>query len=387
MSKSIEIRNVKQRKEIGSGTAVKETDVSGTTLWQFLDKDIKLFGAGIPDKIKENFYLELGTLLVAGMDIRSSLDLIKNEQPRKKYRELFGTILEEIVGGSTLSSAMKKSGHFSAYEYFSIQIGEETGLIVNVLSDLAVYYKKKIAQRRQIIGALTYPVLVLAVAFGAVSFMMAFVVPMFADVLKRLGGDLPYITKMVLGVSVFVKRYSWYFFVVVLAGGVIVISQKNKIWWRKISSRALLKIPVIGEIVRKIYISRFANAMSLMIAARIPMLQAIQLAKKMVSFYPIEESLGRIEDDVLSGIPLYKSLSHHSVYPSKMVSFIKVGEEVNQLDRFFTKISEQYSSEVEYQTNILSKFMEPMIIVVLGFVVGVILIAMYLPLFKLGQAF
>jgi type IV pilus assembly protein PilC len=387
MSKSIDIRNIRRGKATAPAPAAGKGKVEKASPWRFLEKDIKLFGSGIPDKIKESFYIELSTLAAAGMDIRSALELIKNDQPKKKYREVFDAILVQIVAGSTLSAALKKEGRFTPYEYYSVQIGEETGKMVHVLNDLAAFYKQKIGQRRQIIGALTYPVLVLVVAFGAVSFMMAYVVPMFADVLKRLGGDLPLITKWVLGVSFFAKRYSPYFLGIALAVAVFLFAEKDKPWLRAATSRVVLKIPVIGGIVRKVYIARFANAMSLMISARIPILQAIRLVKEMVGFYPIEQSLGKIEEDVLSGIPLHTSLGEHPVYPGKMVSFVKVGEEVNQLDRFFGKIAGQYSAEIEYQTNLLSKFMEPLIIVVLGLVVGVILVAMYLPLFKLGQTF
>jgi|GEM_PF-93689 len=378
------VKDVVAGKDAG---AVKEGVAEKASRWGFLNKEIRLFGAGLPDKVKEGFYLELSNLVVAGMDIRSALELIRSDHPKRKNRDVFSGILVQIVAGSTLSAALKRDGHFTAYEYFSVQIGEETGKIVHVLNDLAAYYKQKISQRRQIVGALTYPVLVLTVAFGAVSFMMAYVVPMFADVLKRLGGDLPAITKWVLRVSFFAKRYSLYVLVIVAAVVAFLAAQKDKPWLREAGSRIVLKMPVIGAIVRKVYIARFANAMSLMISARIPMLQAIRLVKEMVRFYPVERSLGKIEEDVLSGVPLHKSLGQHAIYPGKMVSFVKVGEEVNQLDRFFGKIAEQYSSEIEYQTNLLSKFMEPLIIVVLGLVVGVILIAMYLPLFKLGQAF
>jgi type IV pilus assembly protein PilC len=144
---------------------------------------------------------------------------------------------------------------------------------------------------------------------------------------------------------------------------------------------------VIGPIIRKLFLSRLANTMSLLIGAKIPIVQSIRLVRQMVDFYPIERSLREVEENILSGTPLHKCLGRHPIYPPKMISLIKVGEEVNQMELFFNKISDQYSNEVEYQTSLLSKFMEPLIIVVLGLVVGVILIAMYLPLFKLGQSF
>jgi type IV pilus assembly protein PilC len=387
MNNSIDIREIRAKQTQKNEVSFVKSNTKGTSFWQLFNKDFKLFGSAIPEKIKESFYVELATLMAAGMDIRSSIDLICNGQSKKKYRATFNDILEEIIDGSSLSSALKDCGKFTSYEYFSIQIGEETGKIAQVLNELGIFFKKKINQKRQIIGAITYPALVLLVAFGAVSFMMAFVVPMFSDVLKRFGGDLPFITKFVLAISSFSKHYTPMFILLILAIIVIIILQKDKMWLRDIGSKVILKMPIAGQIVRKIYIARFANTMSLLIASHMPLLQSIQLVKKMVGFFPIEQSLNNVESDILTGISLHQSLSKHSIYPDKMVSLIKVGEEVNQLDTFFAKISEQYSAEVEYQTNILSKFIEPLIIVVLGIVVGIILIAMYLPLFKLGQTF
>jgi type IV pilus assembly protein PilC len=397
MTDSIDIRRLRSRRPQPAGPGDQRPPDAGRVqpaneggagggIWAFLNKDIRLFGNGLPDKIKESFYLELSVLLSAGIDIRAALDLIKSEQPKKKHQQIFDNIVRQIVAGSTLSSAMKNNGLFSPYEYYSVQIGEETGKLIVVLNELATYYKKKIDQQRQIVSALTYPVLVMVVAGGAVGFMMAYVVPMFADVLKRFGGDLPLITKMVMRLSALIRQSGGIFLLLVTATTIFILSQKKQRWFRKYSSALILRIPVVGDLIRKIYLSRFSNTMSLLIGSHIPMLQSIEMVSQMVSFYPIESTLPDVAAKVMSGQPLHKSLGDHSVYPTKMISLIKVGEEVNQLDLFFNKVSTQYSGEVEYRTTLLSKFLEPMIIVVLGLVVGVILIAMYLPLFKLGQA-
>jgi type IV pilus assembly protein PilC len=367
------------------GAAGKERSPSGG-FWSFLNKDIQVFGDGLPDKVKEAFYHELSVLLGAGVNLRGALDLIKEEQHKAKHRLVFEQVENEIVGGATLSLAMRQNGKFTPYEYYSVQIGEETGKLLVVLTELSGYYKKKIEQQRQLIGALTYPVLVLTIAVMAIAFMLTYVVPMFADVLKRFGGELPFMTRMVMRISGIVKQYSLIFFCLCLGVGVFVATQRKKTWFRKYSSSVVLRIPMVGDLVRKIYLSRFSNTMSLLIGSRIAMLQAIELVSRMVDFYPIESTLGDISAKILAGAALHETLGNHKIYPRKMVAMIKVGEEVNQLDTFFNKVSLQYSAEVEYQTTILSKFMEPLIIVVLGLVVGVILIAMYLPLFKLGQA-
>ena len=386
MNEAMDIRRIKKQK-LSEEVRDKEFIAGKKNWWDFLNRDIHFGGSKIPDKIKESFYLELWGLLQAGVDTRTALELVAAEFKKKKIKEIFSNVLNMVVSGITLSAALKKANEFSTYEYYSIQIGEESGKLLQVLKELADYFNKKIKQRRQIIGAIIYPVVVLVVAFGAVSFMVTYVVPMFSDTFKRFGNDLPPITRAVIDVSSFIKKFSGLFVLVVLAVIAFGIWQSKKVWFRSMSSELILRMPVIGGIIRKIYLSRFANTMSLLIGSKIPMLQSIQLTRQMITFYPIERSLIVVEKNIIEGIPLHKSLKEHSIYPSKMISIVKVGEEVNQLELFFARLAEQYSNEVEYQTTMLSKFLEPVIIIILGVIVGVILIAMYLPLFKLGQSF
>jgi len=383
MNSPIDIRQIRNIRSGGE----KSTGGKSSRIWTFLQKDISFLSPGLPDKIRESFYVELSTMLEAGVDITTALTLIMDEQTKKKYKTLFGGIVGDVVNGATLSAAMKKRAGFTAYEYYSIQIGEETGKLTLVLKELAVFYRKKIRQGRQIVGALTYPAIVLVVAFGAVAFMMAYVVPMFADVLRRSGKDLPVITRMVLDLSNFIRREAWIILVLLAAVAGVFFSQRKKERFRSLASTIVLRLPIAGGIVRKLYLSRLSYTLSLLIASKIPIVQAIGLVRKMINFYPIEASLGDIGETILSGQPLYRCMQQHAIYPGKMIAMIKVGEEINQLELFFNKIAEQYSEEVEHQTNILGKFIEPFIILVLGIVVGVILIAMYLPLFKLGQSF
>ncbi len=386
MNEPLDLRKIKAR-QTANVTARVETSEAEKGIWGFLNKDIQLGGDKLPDRIKESFYLELSTLLEAGVDIRTALELIKNEQKKKKIKTLFEDILQQVVNGTTLSEALRRKRHFTSYEYFSVQIGEETGKLLQVLKELSVFFQKKIKQRRQVTGALMYPAVVLVVAFSAAAFLLTYVVPMFSDVFKRFGNDLPPVTKAVISLSVFLKKYTGVFFLLLVTFIAAVMWQRKKNWYRHLSSVALLKTPVVGIIVQKIYLSRFANTMALLVGAKIPIVQAIQLTRQMITFYPIEQSLTVIEEKIITGEALHKSLAAFSVYPPKMISMIKVGEEVNQLELFFTRIATQYSNEVEYQANMLNKLLEPLIIVILGLIVGIVLIAMYLPLFKLGQGF
>lgn len=386
MNERLDIRKIKAQNTVSAAREEKPAS-SSSPIWDLLNKDIRWGFSGLPDRVKENFYQELYTLLGAGVDIRTALELVRDEQKKKKTAAVFDNVLNQVVSGTTLSGALKKNGQFSSYEYFSVQIGEETGKLNQVLNELAIFFQKKIRQRRQVVGAITYPAVVLVVAFAAISFMITYVVPMFSDIFSRFGSDLPAITKMVIGLSVVVKKYAG-IFLLLLAGLVaIIIWQRKKEWFRRFSAAFLLKLPVTGAILQKIYLSRFANTMSLLAGARIPLVQAIRLTRQMITFYPIEQSLKEIEEKIIAGVPLHKGMSDYTIYPPKMVSMVKVGEEVNQMELFFTRIAEQYSAEVEYQASLLNKLLEPLIIVILGLVVGIVLIAMYLPLFQLGQGF
>jgi len=356
-------------------------------LSDLLNKDISFGNGELPDKKKEYLYLELSSLLTAGIDLKSCFELINADQEKEKDKELFLSIQKAVLGGATFSQALKDSGKFSLYEVYSLQIGEETGKLTEVLRDLARFYQGKIKQRRKIIGALTYPAIVLSTSLGAVFFMLKFVVPMFGDVFKRFGGKLPWITEKIIGVSQALQDNF-------LTGSVLFLSAIIFIWsvrkterFRQVFALTVLKIPVIGNLVQKIYLARFSNSMRLLINARLPLLRAIALIRQMIRYYPIDSSLALIEADILNGSSLHAALQRFPIYPAKMVQLVKVGEETNQLDHFFGIISEKYIEEVEYRTATLSSVMEPLIIIFLGLIVGVILVSMYLPLFQMSNSF
>ncbi|MCJ8212029.1 type II secretion system F family protein [Mucilaginibacter sp. RS28] len=370
-------------KKTGAGAAIP----SSAGLWEILNKDISFGSKELSDKKKEHLYLELGSLLEAGINLKSSLELITADQQKPKDKVLFKTILDDVLGGATLSIALQKSNRFSLYEIYSLQIGEETGKLNDILNDLAKYYQNKIKQRRKIIGALTYPCIVMATSFGAVFFMLKFIVPMFGDIFKRFGGQLPWITQKIIGVSEALENNFYAGAIVVLLLVVAVYVFKKTPRYQQFTSQLVLRLPVVGGLVQKIYLARFCNSMRLLINARLPLLKAIALIRQMIAYYPIESSLKQVEEDIMKGKTLHESLKQFSIYPPKMVQLVKVGEETNQLDYFFLKIAEQYVDEIEYKTSTLSSMMEPLIVIFLGLIVGIILISMYLPLFQMSNSF
>jgi type IV pilus assembly protein PilC len=353
----------------------------------FLNKDISFGSQELSDKKKEFLYIELSSLLQAGINLKSSFELITASQEKEKDKQLFQDIQERVLQGTSFSQSLSKSGKFSVYEIFSLEIGEETGQLTEVLQDLAKFYQNKVKQRRKIISSLSYPCIVLCTSMGAVFFMLEFVVPMFGDIFSRFGGQLPWITSKIISIS---QTMEGNFLPAVLLAAAIT----GFLWYvrkterfRKTVSGLLLKIPLAGNLVQKIYLARFCNSMRLLISAHIPLLRAISLSRQMIGYYPIESSLQKVEDDILQGQPLHQSLEQFPIYPAKMIMLLKIGEESNKLDYFFARISEQYIDEVEYQTATLSSMMEPLIVIFLGLIVGTILIAMYLPMFEMSNSF
>lgn len=378
---SLDLADIKKNK-----TKTNEKSVDAKSIFDFLNKDISFGKKGLKDQKKEQFYSELNILLTSGTDVRTAMDIIVAEQTKKKEKKVFEHLTNHVLEGVSLSEAMEQSGEFTPYEYYSIRIGEESGKMNDVLKDLSIYFSKKIKQKKQFTSALTYPLLVLITAIGAVVFMMNFIVPMFVDIFKRFKGDLPVLTKAVVKLSNIFSEYLGMVTLIILSVIIVLYSVRNKNWYRNFSSKLLLRIPMIGVLVQKIYLARFCQSMALLIGSKTPMLRAIQLIKNMITFYPYQKALSTIENDILYGKPLYESMEQFSIFDKRTVSLTKVAEEINQLDTVFAKLNDQYSEELEHRIGMLSSVLEPIMIIFVGLLVGVILIAMYMPMFQLGTS-
>ncbi|WP_443946643.1 type II secretion system F family protein [Pedobacter sp. AW1-32] len=377
---SVDISKYKPKRSVTAKTK------QGSVL-DFMNRDISFGNGQLPDKKKESFYNELGTLIRSGIDIKTALDLTVNSFTSKKDETLFSEIRNHIISGKSLSETLEGQEKFSRYEYYSIKIGEETGRLGEILAELAKYYKAKISQRRKIIGAITYPVLVMSTSFGAIFFMIKFVVPMFADVFKRFGGKLPYITALIVSFSNWFDRYIYVILLIIIASVVAYLVLRKTLWFKKYAALFVLRIPLVGDILKKIYLARFANTMRLLTGTNTPLLHALEMVRLMITFYPIEESLLQAEKDILLGSSLSSTLAKHDFYPVKFIQMIRIAEEVNRLEYFFEQLADQYTEEVEYKTNAISGLLEPLIIIFLGLAVGIILIAMYLPMFQMSNTF
>ena len=350
-----------------------------------LKTEISLFGNSFSNKKKEAFYTEISVLLNAGISLKDTLVLIANEQKKQKDKALLEHIVTTIVHGSSFSESIKSVKDFSEYEYYSIKIGEETGTLKKVTKELGLFFKRRNEQRRTVLNALSYPIVVLITAVLAVLFMLKYVVPMFEDIFKQNQVDLPWLTKVIIKTSVAFQNYFW---ICILLFLFLLIARKivaKKIWYKKINAKFLLKIPFVGELLRKMYIGQFTQAVALLTTAKVPVLNSIQLTKKMIDFYPLQQALKIAESKILSGSNLSESLKEHKIFDAKMISLLKVAEETNQNEFIFERLTVQYNEEIQYKSKMLSTVLEPLIIIFLGALVAVILIAMYLPMFTLSS--
>ena len=379
---AVEIKNIRGRIKPVS------TETGGSFFSKiegFLSSEIHLFGNELSDRKKEGFYSELTILFSSGIDIRTAFDIIVEEQTKENERKLFSDIKSDIIGGLGLSEAIKKSGKFSQYEYFSLKIGEESGRLKDVMADLAVFYSKKIKQNRQLTSALTYPALVILTAVIAVAFMLSFIVPMFVDVFMKFNGEIPALTKSIIKLSDFFRAYLGYFLLGILVLVIILMAIRKTESFRSRSSALLLKLPLFGEIIQKIYLTRFCHSMSLLLGAKTPMLRSLSLVRKMVGFYSFEKAIEVMENDILHGKLLNQSMGQFKLFDTRIVSLVRVAEEVNQLDVIFSRLNNQYSEELEHKIGMLSNLLEPVMIIIVGGLVSVILVSMYLPLFQLSS--
>ncbi|PBQ30233.1 general secretion pathway protein GspF [Sphingobacteriaceae bacterium] len=360
----------------------------GQSLSGILNKEISFFEKKFGAKEKEGFYSELGLLLSTGVDVKTAFEIIEEDVPNKKHKALLEQIKNDIISGLMIYEAIAKYPKiFTRYEAQSIKIGEETGKLADVLTELGAYYLAAVKLKRQIIGVLTYPIVVISMAILIVYFMLSFVVPVFADIFKQTGGELPQITQFLIDLS---NQSGTIFSAIILIAIMFVVlhkTQSKKDGYRRFTSALFLKIPVINVLIRKVYLARFCQSMKLLSGAKVMIHEALDLVKNMIDYYPMEKALAVVKHEVIAeGKLLNESLAKHTIFPKKLVALIKLSEEVNAPEIIFDKLYKQYSDEIEHQQAVVAKLIEPLFLIVLGLFVGFILAAMYLPMFEMSNA-
>lgn len=320
----------------------------------------------------------------AGIDLKQALTIVISEEHDPKLSNKLSVIENLIVSGQSLAMALQQSGLFSSYEYLSVKAGEETGRLNEVLHSLNQYYGARVKQNRQIKAALSYPAIILIFSFAVILFLLLVMIPMFQGIFSKFGGELPWLTRIVFELSIVIKESMTLLSVIFCVIVVLIRMVRKKEWFVKGLANVIRRVPFFGLFFERVALARFSRSMAFLISSKVPLSRCLQLQMQLVTYEPLRRSLTQVEQDVLSGISLYQSLARTKLFQPKFISMIKVGEEINQLDRFFATLYEQYTNETDFRVAQMNALLEPFLIIFLGFVVGFILLTMYLPMFQMS---
>jgi type IV pilus assembly protein PilC len=345
-------------------------------------------GGSVKEKDVTLFTRQMATMMKAGVPLLQSFDIVGKGHANPAVARLLMELKTEVETGSSLAAAFRKYPlHFDALFCNLIQAGEAAGILETLLDRLATYKEKILAIKAKIKSALFYPVAIIVVAFIITAVIMIFVIPAFKQVFTSFGADLPAPTLFVMAVSDGFVKYWWIIFPAVIGG----VWGFLELWKRSIPvqifmDRLMLRIPVFGELIRKSTIARWTRTLSTMFAAGVPLVEALESVGGASGNYIYVMATKEIQQKVSTGSSLTAAMQEANVFPSMVIQMVSIGEESGALDNMLGKVADFFEEEVDEAVKALSSLMEPMIMVVLGVLIGGMVIAMYLPIFKLGQA-
>jgi type IV pilus assembly protein PilC len=362
---------------------IEEVKTSG------MQMEIKLPGTGrVKLKDLAIFSRQFATMINSGLSLIRALTILREQTENKQLAETIDDIRNKVEAGASLSSALAEHEKIFPKLYVAmVRAGESAGMLDEVLLRVAAMYEADVKLRSKIKSAMTYPVIVFVMAILLSTVMLIFIVPVFAEMFADLGGELPLLTQVLVSASNFVT--SW-------IGVLTYIGLPTAVWfaYKRIRSTdkgrhaldvAKLRLPVFGPLFHKIALTRFARNLSTLMAAGVPILQALEITADTVNNGPIANAVKDVQDSVRQGESINRPLSQHEVFPPMVVQMIAVGEETGNVDGMLAKISDFYDTEIESTTESLTALMEPLMIGVIGAIVGGMVIALYMPMFKIFE--
>jgi type IV pilus assembly protein PilC len=343
-------------------------------------------GKRVSEKDVTFFTRQLATMLKAGVPLLQSFEIVARGHSNARFSRLMMEVKSRIEAGSSLADAFRQHpAQFDNLFCNLVAAGESSGMIDAILDRLATYKEKILALKSKIKSALFYPAAVVSVAIIVVFVIMIFVIPAFKDVFSSFGASLPAPTQLVIDMSDFVVRWWWLAFLVVGGGifGLLVLIRRSAAL-RYTVDRLMLKFPVIGDILEKATIARWSRTLATMFAAGVPLVESLDAVAGAAGNAVYASATKRIQTDVSTGQSLTNSMMSTHLFPNMVLQMVQIGEESGSLDAMLTKIADFYEREVDDSVAALSSLLEPLIIVFLGVIVGGLVVAMYLPIFKLG---
>jgi type IV pilus assembly protein PilC len=341
----------------------------------------------ITEKDVTLFTRQLATMLKAGVPLLQAFDIAARSHANPALQRLLGEIKSDVEAGTSMSQAFRKHPKYFDGLYCNlVYAGEQAGILDGVLDRIATYKEKMLALKGKIKSALFYPVIVIVIAFLITAGIMLFVIPAFKDLYGQAQADLPALTAFVLYVSDLFVAY-WYLIfggiIALIVGSYQALRRSPKL--RALVDRWSLQAPVFGPLIEKATVARWSRTFSSMFAAGVPMVEALDAVAGAAGNAVFAEATQKIRNDVSTGASLAASLQSAKVFPNMLIQMVAIGEESGSLDTMLTKVADYYEREVDDAVAGLSSLMEPMIMVVLGTIIGTIVIAMYLPIFKMGS--
>ncbi|MEN8801724.1 MAG: type II secretion system F family protein [Thiogranum sp.] len=333
------------------------------------------------------FMRQLATMMSAGVPLVQSFEIIGRGHENPSMQELVLTIKAEVESGSTLANALGKHPlYFDELVCNLVVAGEQAGILEGLLDKIATYKEKTEALKAKIKKALTYPIAVIIVAFVVTAILLIFVVPTFQELFEGFGADLPAFTQMVVNLSEWMQA-NWWIALLAVVGIVYGFSQAKKRSPRFAHAldRIMLKVPIVGEILTKAIIARYARTLSTMFAAGVPLVEAMESVAGAAGNALYSEGILQMRDNVATGQQLQLSMTQTGLFPNMVVQMVAIGEESGSLDSMLAKVADFYEQEVDDMVDNLSSLLEPLIMAILGILVGGLVVAMYLPIFKMGS--
>lgn len=332
------------------------------------------------------FTRQLSTMIDAGLPLVQSLDILGDQQDNPTLKKVVRTIKADVETGQTFAESMKKHPHaFDTLYCNMIEAGEIGGILDTILSRLADFQEKAMNLKKRVKGAFTYPVICLAISVVILGVILIFVVPVFEEMFKEFGSSLPVPTQIVVAMSDFVKSN-----IVYLVGGALLASFLFKKYnatdkGEQVVDALSLKLPVFGDLIMKVSVAKFTRTLSTMLESGVPILEALNVVAKTAGNRVIETAVNRISDSIQEGRTIAEPLEETGVFPAMVVQMISVGEATGALDTMLSKIADFYDEEVDQAVDNLTAMIEPFMMVFLGGMIGGLVVAMYLPIFKMGE--
>ena len=343
-------------------------------------------GSGVSTRDLAIFTRQFATMINAGLPLVQCLDILSKQTEKEDFRTIIGQTMREVEAGTTLAEALAKKENNKVFDELfvnMVEAGEAGGILDDILQRLATFIEKAEALKRKIQGAMVYPAVVMTVAVLATAFMLIFIIPTFARMFTAFGGDLPLPTKIVMGLSSFLRSF-WWVILGVIVGLVFTIRRYYATERGHMQiDKLLLRVPVLGDVIRKGAVARFTRTLGTLISSGVPILTGLEITARTAGNRVVQEAIMAARASIREGETISAPLRQSNVFPPMVVQMISVGEETGALDDMLTRIADFYDSEVDTAVDALTSLIEPVMIVFMGAVVGGMVIAMYLPMFKL----